>query len=137
MRICLVKILLTCTLAATLTSCAAQDARQMYAKASALTKLSAAVEATVLYKDPSSELTDNELLRLSTAGDSTLFQEFNSFSLRVHKASNAVIVLVCNLDGTVALLEDASCTAKLDRHHWRDSASAQCEFTLNAAETCP
>lgn len=133
----LAKLLLVCTFAATLTSCAAQDERQMYAKASALTKLSAAVEATVLYKDPSPKLTDNQLLRLSTVGDSALLKEFNSFSLRVHKASNAVIVLVCNLDGTVALLEDASCTAKLDRHHWRDSVSSQCEFTLNAAETCP
>lgn len=137
MKICLAKTLLICALASTLTSCAAQDTRQMYAKASALTKLSAAVEATVLYKNPSPALTDNELLHLSTVGDSALFQEFDIFSLRVHKASNAVIVLVCNLEGTVALLEDASCTAKLDRHHWRDLTSAQCEFTLNAAETCP
>ena len=137
MKMGISRILLICFFSSTLTSCAAQDERQMYAKASALTKLSAAVESTVLYKDPSPTLTDDELLRLATASDPGLLQEFQGFKLRVQKAANAVILLVCNMSATAALLEDASCTAKLDRHHWRDTASMQCEFALSVAASCP
>ena len=130
------KIALALTLATLLTSCAAQNERQMYAAASALTKLSSTVEATVMYKDPSPTLSDDELLKLSTANDPGLLQTFDGYKLRVQKGSQAVIVLVCKADASTALLEDASCTAKLDRHHWRDSASTACEFTLTVAEVC-
>lgn len=136
MKNAVMKIILILTLASALTSCAAQDGRQMYAKASALTKLSAAVEATVLYRDPSPTLTDDELLRLATASDPRLLQEFDGLKLRVRKEPQVVTLLVCSVDADFALLEDVSCTAKLDRHHWRDSASTLCEFTLRTAEVC-
>ena len=51
---------------------AAQDPRRMFAAASALTKLSSSVEATVLFRNPSPTLTDGELLRLSTADNPDL-----------------------------------------------------------------
>jgi hypothetical protein len=136
MRNWILKFFLLILLGLTLTSCAAQNERQMYAKASALTKLSSAVEATVLYKTPSSTLTDNELLKLSTTDDPGLLQEFNGFNLHVQKNMQGVVLLVCAGNENLALLEDASCTAKLDRHHWRDSATTMCQFTLTIAELC-
>jgi len=42
------------------------DREEMYIRASALTKLSAAVESTVRYKNPPPELSDRELLTLAT-----------------------------------------------------------------------
>ncbi|WP_372825893.1 hypothetical protein [Polaromonas sp.] len=131
------KILMSLALLSALTSCAAQDNRQMYAKASALTKLSAAVEATVLYRNPSPTLSDDELLKLVAANDPTLLKEFDGFKVRVLRESQGVVLLVCKTKADLALLEDASCTAKLDRHHWRDSAKNLCEFTLKTVEVCP
>jgi hypothetical protein len=45
------------------------DSEEMYVKASALTKLSAAVESTVRYKNPPPDLGDSELLELATRHD--------------------------------------------------------------------
>jgi hypothetical protein len=42
---------------------------------------------------------------------------------------------VCDKQGG-ALFEDAACTAKLDRHHWRDSVTQACQFTLKPADIC-
>lgn len=136
MKTALFKISVFLILTTGLTSCAAQDERTMYAKSSALTKLSAAVEATVLYRNPSSTLTDGELLRLATANDPGLLQEFDRFNLRVKRESDVMTILVCTADANRALLEDVSCTAKLDKHHWRESASSQCSFTLDTATVC-
>ena len=48
------------------------DREEMYIKASALTKLSAAVESTVRYKNPPPGLNDRELLTLATRHDPAL-----------------------------------------------------------------
>lgn len=130
------QVVLALFLLPVVTGCAAQDERQMYAKASALTKLSAAVEATVLYRNSSADLTDQELLRLSTASDPALLQEFDTFILRVDRGTQAVTILVCGPDAGSALLEDASCTAKPDRHHWRDAPESPCSFTLKLHDVC-
>jgi hypothetical protein len=50
----------------------------MYIKASALTKLSAAVESTVRYKNPPTGLDDRELLALSTRHDPALLDNFKA-----------------------------------------------------------
>ncbi|MEO8654219.1 MAG: hypothetical protein ABI409_08855, partial [Ramlibacter sp.] len=129
-------ILAACILAGAL-GCAAQDSGQkMFATASALTKLSSSVEAVVLFRNPSAALTDRELLRLATAGDPQLLRAFEPFTVRVLRHEQGVVLLVCQPDGGPALLEDASCTAKLDRHHWRDDPGARCEFTLKMPEVC-
>lgn len=116
--------------------CAAHDDRLMYSTASALTKLSSAVEATVLYKNPSQLLSDEELLRLSAASDPQLLREFDPFTVRVAKHASGVILLVCKASSGTALLEDASCTARLDRHHWREASGQACEFTLKMPDVC-
>lgn len=110
--------------------------RQLFATASALTKLSSSVEATVLFRNPPPTATDRELLRLSTADNPELLRAFEPFSVRVLKHAQGVVVLVCDREGRTALLEDASCTARLDRHHWRDAAGAACDFTLKMPEVC-
>lgn len=127
-------ILFTCLL----TGCAAvnhKDASEdMYIKASALTKLSSAVEATVRYEQPSPNLTDDELLKLSVEADPAQLEPFAGYVLKVNRDFNHAIVLVCNSDGTQGMLEDAGCTAALDKHLWQQKAS--CEFTLSSDIVC-
>ncbi len=86
------------------------DSKEMYIKASALTKLSAAVESTVRYKKPPPDLDDDELLKIATRHDPALLENFRSYKLRVLRQERHSVVLVCDAADTRALLEDAGCT---------------------------
>jgi hypothetical protein len=116
--------------------CAAQSEALMYEKASALTKLSSAAEAVLLYSDLPLATTDVEILRSATQGTPDLLREFDAYTLRVGRHHQGVVLLVCEANGGVALLEDASCTAKMDRHHWRDFPGGACAFTLQMPNAC-
>lgn len=121
-----------------LSGCAIVDhkdnSEEMYIKASALTKLSSAVEATVHYESPPDYLNDQELLKLSTEDDPSLLEPFDGYVLKINREFNHAIVLVCNVDGTQGLLEDAGCTAAMDNHLWQKKAS--CKFTIRSDVTC-
>lgn len=114
----------------------ASSDEDMYKLASALTKLSAAVESTVRYKDPPQNLSDDKLLEFATRHDPSLLQSFITYRLRVLHQDRHAIVLVCTKDGTHALLEDAGCTGELDAHLWQHEPRLACEFTLTVAQTC-
>lgn len=124
-------LFISCCSAAT-----AQSEREMNDKASALTKLSAAVETTVRYRHPSPLLSEDQLLKLSTAHDPRLLTQFRDYSVRVFRDQRRAIVMLCTVQSDRALLEDAACTPKLDRHHWRTSPGLPCELSLKAAATC-
>jgi hypothetical protein len=111
------------------------NSEAMYIKASALTKLSAAVEGTVRYQSPPDTLSDQELLKLSTEDDPSLLEPFTGYVLKVNREFNHAIVLVCNSDGTRGLLEDAGCTAAMDNHLWQKNVP--CTFTLRSDVVCP
>lgn len=109
---------------------------EMLVKASALTKVAAAAESAARYKDPSPDLSEREFLEFSTQHDPSLLEPFAGFMLRAMWRDRRGIVLVCSADGTIRLLEDAGCTAELDKHHWREQQSP-CEFSIDIAGTCP
>lgn len=111
------------------------NAEEMYVKASALTKLSTAVEGVVRYENPPETLSDQELLQLSAEDDITLLEPFNGYVLKVNREFQHAIILVCNADGTKGLLEDAGCTAAIDKHLWQES-NATCDFTLQSDSLC-
>jgi hypothetical protein len=106
-----------------LASCATQPSeREMNYLASALTKVSAAVDATVRYRRQPESLTEGE--------------PFDGLSVRVLRSGRDSAVLVCQPQGK-ALLEDAGCTAKLDAHRWRTTGGGnQCAFTLDLDKVC-
>ena len=108
----------------------------MLIQASALTKLSAAAESAVRYKDVPEDLTDRALLRWATSHDPALLAPFPAYTLKVLRQDRHAVVLVCTEDGTIALLEDAGCTAELDRHRWRDTPDAVCGFSIEPRVVC-
>ena len=108
----------------------------MYIKASALTKLSAAVESTVRYKNPPTGLNERELLTLATRHDPALLDNFKDYTVRVLRQSRHSVVLVCDTTGTRALLEDAGCSGPMDRHRWMGEKPEPCEFTIDTTEVC-
>jgi hypothetical protein len=111
-----------------------ENEEAMYMKASALTKLSAAVEATVRYDSLSSSMSDQELLNLSTEDDPSLLEPFNDYLLKINRDFNHAIVMMCSKNGMQGLLEDAGCTAAMDHHLWQKQAS--CVFTLSSDVVC-
>jgi hypothetical protein len=120
---------------APLTGMQRPDREEMYIKASALTKLSAAVESTVRYKNPPSGLNDRQLLTLATRHDPALLDNFKGYTVRVLRYARHSVVLVCDSSGTRALLEDTGCSGPMDRHRWMGKPEP-CEFTTNIAEVC-
>jgi hypothetical protein len=120
-----------------LASCATQlNEREMNHMASALTKLSAAVDVTVRYRAPAETLSEGELLLAATGHNSQRMEPFQGMTVRVKRSGRDSAVLVCQPGGK-ALLEDAGCTAKLDVHRWKEpSRNDGCEFTLDVVKVC-
>lgn len=110
---------------------------QMMTAAAALTKVSAAAEANLRYGSPSDTLTDPEFLAQSVAHDPGLLTPVSAYQVKAMRQGGHVAILVCAQDGTVALLEDAGCTAAMDRHRWRDEPKSPCVFTIDLQQLCP
>lgn len=119
--------------------CASSQAwseKDMNELGSALTKVSSSVESTVRYKGMGADLPDDELFILSTKHDPGLREPFQGYKLRILRQNGHTAVLVCTQDGLAALLEDAGCTAGMDRHHWKAQPVPPCEFTLDLDKIC-
>ena len=138
----LVSILISITVALVLpfvTGCAPgptrPDSEEMYIKASALTKLAAAVESTVRYKNPPPTLDESELLTLATKHDPVLLENFKGYKVRVLREERHSVVLICDASGRQSLLEDAGCSGPMDRHRWKGKPEP-CEFSINTQAVC-
>jgi len=125
--------LTVCLLAACVTE---PTEREMNYLASALTKVSAAVDATVRYRRPADGLPEAALLQLSTAHDPALMKPFDGLTVRVLRDGRDSAVLVCAPRAGKALLEDAGCTAKLEQHRWNNGSTDHCEFTIDIKKVC-
>jgi len=114
--------------------CSADD--EMYTLASALTKLSAAVESTVGFKSPPPELKDQGLAELSTKHNPKILEPFAEYTVKTYSQNSHAVVLICDKEGKLALLEDAGCTSPMDKHWWRDQPEKDCSFTIKIDEVC-
>ena len=78
---------------------------------------------------------DQELLKRATAHDKDLLaDEFARYQLKVKYQAGHAVLLLCNRDGTKALMEDVGCSARLDRKAFRKNLP--CTFTLTVNEEC-
>lgn len=116
--------------------CRSNEGETMRPLASALTKLSPQVENVVRYETPPANATDEVLLKLATKGDPGLLDSFKGYKLRIHSQDRHAIVLLCNEDGKLGLLEDLGCTGTMDRSLWKEDAIMPCKFTLSVEFGC-
>lgn len=114
----------------------AGESERMLVLGSALTKLSAAAESTERYKHPPENVSCEKFFELATRHDPSLLTPFSDHALRVSRRDRHAVILVCTRDKTRALLEDAGCTARLDRHLWEGTEALPCEFTLKMEDVC-
>ena len=77
----------------------------MLIKASALTKVAAALESAVRFKNAPENLSEAELLEFSTRHDPGLLDPFRELRLLVRRSGALSSVLLCTQDGSQALIE--------------------------------
>lgn len=111
--------------------CNAYNEDEMSTLASALTKLSAAVEAKI---SEAPDLKDKKLIDLATSHDRRLQEPFADYLLKARIQNGYAIVLVCSKNGSKALLEDGTCTTKFDYPWWKDQIDHPCEIS---PQLCP
>lgn len=127
--------LISASSCACLQSTNGKPAQDMDTLAKQLLGLTGTVDATL--QDPATAgLSDQALLERSIADRPDLQSSFKDYKVTITRAGNVFSVLVCTRDGAHALLEDASCTVKLDRKLWQESPSAVCQPTLQLAAVC-
>lgn len=132
------RLLVWVALSATVIGCTTTpDPNQMNRLASALTKLSAAVDANVRYDDIPPHTTSDAILSKSTADDPDLLTPFKGYRLQVFRDGMSTLVLVCDSNEKTALLEDAGCTAKMDSHRWSATTNTSCQPSLDLKAVCP
>ncbi|MGZ5026156.1 MAG: hypothetical protein ACXWE9_02975 [Methylobacter sp.] len=62
-----------------------------------------------------------------------LAPEFEPYLLKVQYQKSYAVLLLCSKNGDRAIMEDAGCSARLDR---QVTKSAPCEFTLVVKQSC-
>ncbi|WP_051292931.1 hypothetical protein [Citrifermentans bremense] len=109
--------------------CIASEQEDMYTLASALTKLTSAVEEKVLFKEAPPEMKDMALIDLSVMHDPRLKEAFTEYVLKARSVNGHAVVLVCDERGRSGLLEDGGCSSVMDHHWWRDQPGHPCEVS--------
>lgn len=99
-----------------------------------LVNLSSAVDAYFSTLSEAPTENDSDILSIATIPDPSLLSpQFNDYLLKVQYQQHHAVLLLCTKDGKVALMEDAGCSARLDRQVTNNSP---CEFTLNVLPNC-
>lgn len=99
-----------------------------------MVNLSRAVDT--YFADLSGAPTDNDAVILQNAtrhNPRLLAPELKSYLLKVRYQNPYAVLLLCSKDGNRAIMEDAGCSARLDR---QVTHVAPCEFTLRVSQGC-
>ena len=128
-------------LALVLAGCAAlppgkHSETEMMETAAALTKVSAAAEANLRYGSSAEALSDADYLAESVTHDPRLLLPLSAYQIKSMRKDGFSAILLCTQDGANALLEDAGCTAALDRHRWRDDPGSVCTYSVDLKQLC-
>lgn len=113
---------------------ATPDAKERGILSTKMVNLSSAVDT--YFADLSKAPTENDatILQNATHHDKRLLAlEFGPYVLKVRYQNPYAVLLLCSKDGNRAIMEDAGCSARLDR---QVIYVAPCEFTLRVSQGC-
>lgn len=114
---------------------AAPDAKERGRLSSKMVNLSSAVDAYFADLAEAPIDSDFNILENATRHDSSLLaSEFEPYLLKVQYQKSYAILLLCSKDGSRTIMEDAGCSARLDRQV--ADAAAPCKFTLVVKRSC-
>jgi hypothetical protein len=99
----------------------------------AVAKLTAAIQRTLSDKNFDANITDEELLRLSTKEDESLINPFyDHYSIKISREKKHAIVMICTKDEKYVWFEDLGCTDEVDMEYWTFKRAYPCDFQLSA-----
>ncbi|MCF7966835.1 hypothetical protein V3O24_00135 [Methylobacter sp. Wu8] len=110
------------------------DAKEQVRLSARMVNLSSAVDS--YFSDLAEAPIDSDIaiLQNATRNDPQLLaQEFNAYVLKVQFQNPYAVLLLCSKDGKRAIMEDAGCSASLDR---QVTDAVPCEFTLHVRQNC-
>lgn len=133
------RILINLIIVSLLGACAAPiaatpDAKERGILSTKMVNLSSAVNA--YFADLSGAPTDSDaaILQNATSHNPRLLAvEFEPYTLKVQYQNPYAVLLLCSKEGNQAIMEDAGCSARLDR---QVTNVAPCEFTLRVNPGC-
>ena len=110
-----------------------------YSLSAPLTQLSSYGEEYARSGNPPVKLPESEFIANSAAHDAGMLTIFKDYELHIQRGNPFVAILVCEKgkDGSVAIMEDYSCTAKLDNQTWKDAPHSACKFAASIDTVCP
>jgi hypothetical protein len=110
-----------------------------YSLSSPLTQLSGYGEVYLRYGNPPAELPESEFIANSAAHDTDILTIFKDYELHVQRGKPFVGILICEKEKkkSYAVMEDYSCTAKLDKQAWKETPHSPCQFTAQIDAVCP
>lgn len=130
----LIKLAATLLLGACAASLAAPNAKERGHLSTKMVNLSSAVDTYFADLPAAPSGDDAGILQNATRHDPRLLAaEFQRYTLKVQYQSPYAVLLLCSKDGTRAIMEDAGCSARLDR---QSIHKAPCEFTLRVSQGC-
>jgi len=81
------------------------------------------------------DATDKQIFNeaVGRSGNPGLIKPFEGYTLKARIQDGTGVILLCSPDGKEGIIEDASCTARIDMH--RPSGSP-CEYMLDVKRVC-
>jgi hypothetical protein len=113
---------------------AAPDAEERGRLSTKMVNLSSAVDTYFAGKNEIQADSDATVLQKATSHDKRLLDPiFEPYLLKVQYQNPYAVLLLCSKDGKQAIMEDAGCSARLDRQIIQN---LPCEFTLHVSKGC-
>lgn len=109
------------------------DDEIMYDHASELKDIVQAVDGEVKF-GANNGLSSDAIIQKVREAHPNAFNSFAPYSLEFAISGDDAVVLMC--DGNVGLIEDAGCTAKVDRVLWIEPRLDSCRFELDTSQIC-
>ncbi len=129
----LIRLVPTLLLVACVTA-TAPDAEERGILSTKMVNLSAAVDTYFADLPDAPTDSDTVVLHNATLHDKRLLApELERYVLKVQYQNPYAVLLLCSKDGKSAIMEDAGCSARLDR---QVTHVAPCEFTLRVSQGC-
>jgi hypothetical protein len=112
----------------------APDAKERSRLSTKMVNLSSAVNTYFSHLSRAPIESDGTILQNATRHDKRLLaREFEPYVLKVQYQNQHAVLLLCSSDGTRAIMEDAGCSARLDR---QVTHATPCKFTLRVSRSC-
>lgn len=64
------------------------------------------------------------------------FEPLRGYQIKAQIQGSNVVMLLCQSNENVALIEDAGCNYRLDKALWKSANTSSCEFTIDTGNYC-